>query len=181
MALKVGLVGTRGIGGQHAEAHKADPLSDFVAVCDLVKERADSFAERFGVKAYYSLKDMLDGEPDLDVIDVCTGGLENGSWHYEPAMQAMDAGKHVLVEKPLSNDIFEAREMVAKAREKNVYLGCNLNHYFTPPAERAKKYVTDGEIGEQVFCLMKMGFQGGEQANYKAPTGANVAGFPTFT
>ena len=68
---------------------------------------------------------------ELDVVDVCTGGNENGSWHYEPVMEALDAGKHVLVEKPISNDIHEAREMVTMAADRDLYLGCNLNHYFT--------------------------------------------------
>jgi len=93
---------------------------------------------------------------------VATGGYENGSWHFEPAMEAMEAGKHVLVEKPISNRVEEARQMVAKAAEKDVYLGCNLNHYFTPPADRAKKYIADGQVGEMVYCLHKMGFNGGE-------------------
>ena len=156
-----------------------DSLSELVAVCDVVKDRVDSLAERHGVKAYYRLRDMIDGEPDLDIVDVCTGGYENGSWHYEPAMEALDYGKDVLVEKPLSNQVTEAREMVAKAAEKGVYLGCNLNHYFTPPAERARQYMDDGEIGELVYCLHRMGFAGGE-ATYKPVTSSRVAGFPYF-
>jgi predicted dehydrogenase len=180
MALKVGMVGLRGIGVPHANAHAADPLADFVAVCDTVRERAEKAAEKYGIRPYASLAEMLDNEPDLDVVDVCTGGYENGSWHYEPAMQAMEAGKHVLVEKPLSSDVREARRMVAKAAEKDVYLGCNLNHYFTPPAERAKQHMDDGEIGELIFCLCKMGFQGGEPDNYRAPGSPKVAGFPYF-
>ena len=110
----------RGIGTNHADCHMKNPLSDLVAVCDVVKERADTVAEKHGVKAYYSLEDMLKNEPDLDVVDVTTGGFENGSWHYEPAMQAMEAGKNVLVEKPISNDVGEARQMVKKAAEKKV-------------------------------------------------------------
>ncbi|MCL5997573.1 MAG: Gfo/Idh/MocA family oxidoreductase [Chloroflexi bacterium] len=175
MALKVGIVGLRGIGNLHADCHMKDPLSNLVAVCDVVKDRADKTAAKHGVKAYYSLKDMLDAEPDLDIVDVCTGGYENGSWHYEPAMQAMEAGKNVLVEKPISNQVREAREMVAKAYEKKVYLGCNLNHYFTPPAEKAKEYITSGQIGEQIFCLHKMGFAGGE-ATYGPQTSTRVKG-----
>lgn len=130
MALKVGIVGIRGIGMQHAAAHAADDLADLVAVCDVVKDRADAAAEKYGVRAYGSLQEML-GNEDLDIVDVTTGGYENGSWHYEPAMQAIDAGKHVLVEKPLSNDVGEARQMVGFAADRGVYLGCNLNHYFT--------------------------------------------------
>jgi len=179
MALKVGCVGCRGIGTRHAECYGADDLSDLVAVCDVVKERADALAERLGVKAYYCLSEMLDGEPDLNIVDVSTGGYENGSWHYEPAMMAMEAGKHVLVEKPISNDVAEAREMVAMAEEMEVYLGCNLNHYFTPPAERARKYMEEGEIGELLFCLHKMGFPGGE-ATYGYSSNFRTKDFPYF-
>ncbi len=180
MALKIGLVGMRGIGNTHAQAYKNDPLAKLTAVCDVVKERADSAAKEYDVRAYYSLAEMLRAEPELDIIDVTTGGYENGSWHFEPAMQALEAGKHVLVEKPLSNDVNEARQMVAKASEKNLYLGCNLNHYFTPPAERARKYMEDGQVGELVYCLHKMGFSGGEPANYTAPASSRVKGWPYF-
>ncbi|MGC8780834.1 MAG: Gfo/Idh/MocA family protein, partial [Anaerolineae bacterium] len=109
MALKVGVVGMRGIGNQHAACHKSDPLAELVAVCDVVKERADAAAAKYGVRAYYSLTDMLRNE-ELDIVDVTTGGFENGSWHFEPVMEALEAGKHVLVEKPISNNIIEARQ-----------------------------------------------------------------------
>lgn len=161
MALKVGIVGMGGIGNLHAACHKDDELSDLRAVCDVVKERADAAAEKFGVKPYYSLKDMIANE-DIDVVDVTTSGYENGSWHYEPTMEALQAGKHTLCEKPLSNDIIEAREMVKYAAENKLYLGCNLNHYFTSTAERAKKYMDDDMIGETIYLLFKMGFDGSE-------------------
>jgi predicted dehydrogenase len=177
--LKIGIVGMRGIGNVHAQAHAKDPLADLVAVCDVVKERADAAAEKYGVRAYYKLKDMLANE-DLDVVDVTTGGFENGSWHFEPAMEAMEAGKNVLCEKPISNNIFEARQMVAKAAEKDVYLGVNLNHFFTPVADRAKKYMADGMLGEQVYCLHKVGFNGGEPPDYKPPASTRMQGWPYF-
>src|ERR1051326_1339357 len=121
MALKDGIVGMHGIGVPHANAYASDPLAQFVAVCDAVPERSENAKQKYGVRAYTSLSDMLANEPDLDIVDICTGGYENGSWHFEPAMQAMAAGKHVLVEKPLSSDIREAREMVRMASEKGVY------------------------------------------------------------
>jgi len=179
MALKVGIVGLRGIGNRHADCHAADELAELVAVCDVVGARADEAAEKHGVKAYYSLKDMLEDQGDLDIVDVTTGGYENASWHFEPTMEAIEAGKHVLCEKPLSNDVGEARQMVAKAAEKDLYLGCNLNHYFTPPAEKAAQYMADGKVGELVYCLHKMGFSGGEQT-YSPSGGARIRGFPYF-
>jgi len=151
-----------GIGNNHARCLNEDPLSELVAVCDVVKEKADAAAEKHGVKAYYTLRDMLANE-ELDIVEVTTGGYENGSWHYEPTMEALEAGKHVLCEKPLSNNIQEARDMVRLAASKRAYFGCNLNHYFTPTAERAKQYMDDGMIGETVYLLFKMGFNGGEE------------------
>ena len=179
MALKVGVVGLRGIGNRHADCHAADDLAELVAVCDVVAARADQAAERLGVKAYYSLADMLDAHGDLDIVDVSTGGYENGSWHFEPVMEALAARKHVLVEKPLSNCIREARRMVAKADEMGVYFGCNLNHYFTPPADRAAQYIADGQMGQFVYCLHKMGFAGGEYT-FSPTAGRRHAGFPYF-
>lgn len=158
--LKVGVVGMGGIGNTHAQCHKNDELSELVAVCDLRRERADEAAEKFGVPAFYSLKEMLSAHPELDIVDVTTSGFENGSWHYEPVMQALDAGKNVLTEKPISNDINEAREMVSFAAKKNLYLGCNLNHFFSGPADKARELIAGGKIGEQVYAMTKVGFNG---------------------
>jgi predicted dehydrogenase len=177
MALKVGIVGMKGIGMQHADCHAQDPLAELVAVCDVIQDRADAAAEKHRVKAYYSLDDMLDGVPDLDIVDVTTGGLENASWHYDPAVEALEAGKHVLVEKPLAGDIEEARDIVALAAAMDVYLGCNLNHYFTPTAEKAREYIDEGHIGEMVYCLHKMGFNGGE-ASYGGAGSKRFSGYP---
>jgi predicted dehydrogenase len=177
MALKVGVVGIRGIGTTHAECHSKDALAKLTAVCDVVKSRADAVAQKLGVPSYATLKEMLDAHPDLDIVDVCTGGFENGGWHFEPAVEALNAGKHVLVEKPISNDIQEARDLVALAAAKDRYLGCNLNHYFTEPARQARQLMNEGKIGEHVYCLHRMGFPGGE-ATYSPGGGPNFDGFP---
>ena len=178
MPLKVGVVGVNGIGKIHSDCHAKNPLAQLVAVCDVVKSRADETAAKHKVKAYYRLSDMLAAHPDLDIVDVATGGDENGGWHYEPTMQALSAGKNVLVEKPISNDINLAREMVALAAKKDLYLGCNLNHYFTEPANKAKQLMAEGKIGEQIFCLHRMGFNGGEFTYGGPDKGANFGGFP---
>ena len=178
-ALKVGVVGCNGIGTTHATAHSLDPLAKLVAVCDVIKERADILAEKLKVKAYYNLKDMLANE-DLDIVDVCTGGPENGGWHFEPTMMALDAGKHVLCEKPISNDINEARQMVRLATEKNLYFGVNLNHYFTKPADMAKKLMDDGKIGEVIYCHQRTGFLGSEWSYAKTAPGYRMEGLPYF-
>ena len=180
MPLNVGVVGYNSIGQRHAECHHEDDLATLVAVCDVVQERAEPAREQYGAAIHGSVRDMLAAHPELDVVDVCTGGDENGGWHFEPAMQALDAGKHVLVEKPLSNDLEEARQMVEFAAGRGLYLGCNLNHHFSEPGEKAMELVRDGKIGEQLYCLMRMGFQGGEYTYSGPGGGANSRGFPYF-
>ena len=160
MALKIGIVGMGGIGNLHATCYSKDSLAQLVAVCDLNKEKADAAAEKHGVPAFYSLKEMLAAHPELDIVDVSTSGYENGSWHYSPVMEALAAGKHVLAEKPLSNCVEEAREMVRFAMKQDLYLGCNLNHYFSEPAFKADTLVADGKIGSPVYIIQKMGFDG---------------------
>ena len=162
MALKIGIVGMGPIGNGHADCYKNDALANLVAVCDIDKAKADAAAERLGVKAFYCQKEMMNAYPDLDYIDVTTSGYENGSWHYEPVMEALSAGFNALVEKPISNDVREAREMVKLASDKKLYLGCNLNHYFTKTSEKAEQYIKDGKVGSPVYLLQKMGFNGGE-------------------
>ena len=153
--LKVGIIGMRGIGNTHAEVYHSDALSELAAVCDKVKARTDEASAKYNARPYYSVEEMLKHEA-LDLVGVCTGGFENGSDHYEPTMQALEAGCHVLGEKPISNDVSEARKMVAKAEEKGLYYGINLNHRFTPPAAKAKAWVDEGRLGELLLINMTM-------------------------
>jgi predicted dehydrogenase len=153
--VRVCVIGLGVIGNLHASIYKADPLAELVGVCDIIPERADAAAAKFGVPAFYDARKMLDTlKPDM--CSVATGGYEYGSEHYEPTMQALNAGCHVLGEKPISNEIEEAEEMVATAREKGLCYGINLNHRFTPAARLAKKWIDEGRIGHQLFINMSM-------------------------
>jgi predicted dehydrogenase len=143
------------IGNRHAGIYETDALAELVGVCDLIRPRADSAAARLGVPAFYDAQEMLTAlKPDL--VSITTGGYEYGSDHFEPTMLALEAGCHVLGEKPISNDIAKAELMVAKAREKGVCYGINLNHRFTPAARLAKKWQDDGRIGHPLFINMSM-------------------------
>ena len=162
MALKVAVVGMGGIGHTHARCYKENPLAELVAVCDVIKEKADEAAAEFGCRAFYDEEDMLKNMPEIDVVSVTTSGYENGSMHFEPAMIALGYKKSVLVEKPICSDVREARELVNYAAKNKLYLGCDLNHYFTQPAEDAKKRQLDGKVGELIYCIHKVGFNGTE-------------------
>ena len=162
MALKVAVVGMGGIGNTHARCYKENPLAELVAVCDLVKEKADKAAEEFGCRAFYDEEEMLKAMPEIDIVSVTTSGYDNGSMHFEPAMLALSYGKNVLVEKPICADIYDARELVRYAAKQKVYLGCDLNHYFSGPAFAADELMKNGGVGELVYCIHKVGFNGSE-------------------
>ena len=129
------VIGLGPIGNRHSGLLKADPLAELVGVCDLIHARADAAADKFGAPAFYDVEQMLRSlAPDM--VIVATGGEEYGSDHYLPTMQALEAGCHVLGENPISNRIDQAEGMVAKAKEKGVCYGINLNHRFTPGCDR---------------------------------------------
>ena len=151
----VGVIGLGPIGNRHADIYQRLAGSELAAVCDIDRERADAASVRFGVPGYYSVAEMLDGW-QLDMVSVASGGEEYASDHYEPTMQALEAGLHVLCEKPISNEIAPAEEMVALARERGLCFGIDLNHRFTPAARLAKKWVDEGRIGHQLFMNMSM-------------------------
>lgn len=153
--LRVAVIGLGPIGNTHCRHYMSSPLCELAGVCDIIRERADAAAERFHVPAFYNAQDMLRQlEPDL--CGICTGGYEYGSDHYEPTMQALAAGCHVLGEKPICNDIDKAEEMVRFARELNRCYGINLNHRFTPLARKARQWIDEGRLGNMLFVNMAM-------------------------
>jgi len=146
--LNVAIVGVGNIGNIHAGVYEKHPDCKIVAVCDIIQERSDKAAERYRTQGFYSVKDMLASGLQIDAVSMCTAGVENGGDHYQPTMELLAAGLPVLGEKPISNEIEKAKEMVALARAKNVRYGVNLNHRFTPAAARAREWVDQGRIGE---------------------------------
>lgn len=153
--LRVCVIGMGPIGNRHADIYKSDPLAELAGICDILPERAEKAAARLGVPAFTDVERMLDAlRPDL--CSVATGGYEYGSDHYQPTMQALAAGCHVLGEKPISNEIAKAEEMVALAREKGLCYGINLNHRFTPAARLAKRWQDEGRLGHLLFVNMSM-------------------------
>lgn len=154
---RVGVIGLGPIGNRHARIYQEMAQAELVAVCDIDRSRADAAGAALGVPAFYSVAEMVRAvELDMDMVSVATGGYEYGSDHYEPTLQALEAGLHVLCEKPICNEIDKAEEMVAKARQQQRCFGIDLNHRFTPAARLAKKWVEEGRIGHQLFMNMSM-------------------------
>lgn len=156
MALRIGIVGLGGIGNTHARVYQELEQTEIVAVCDIIKEKADKAAADYGAKAFYSVQEMLDSGIEIDACSMCTAGKENGGDHYTPTMELLGASLPVLGEKPISNEIAKAEEMVALAKQKNVPYAIDLNHRFTPAALRAKEWVDSGRLGQLHLINMRM-------------------------
>ncbi|HHX44501.1 MAG TPA: Gfo/Idh/MocA family oxidoreductase [Chloroflexi bacterium] len=156
MPLRVAVVGVGNIGNIHAKVYHEHPDAELVAVCDIVKEKADAAAERFGARPFYSVQEMLASGIAIDAASMCTRGVENGGDHYTPTMELLRAGIAVLGEKPISNNLEEAQEMVALAKAKGLRYGINLNHRFTPAALMAREWVDQGKLGEINIINMTM-------------------------
>lgn len=148
--IRVAVIGAGNIGATHSRVYADNPDATLVAVCDVIPEKAERLAARFGARPYSAVAEMLRRD-ELDAVSVTTAGEDNGSDHYAPTMESLAAGKHVLCEKPLSNKLDEAREMVRFAAERGLALGNNLNHRFSPAAEKAKQLMQDGKLGEPLF------------------------------
>ncbi|HUT59852.1 MAG TPA: Gfo/Idh/MocA family oxidoreductase [Phycisphaerae bacterium] len=157
MPLRIAIVGMGNIGNTHARVYQElKDKTQIIAVCDIIRERADKAAAAYGAKAFDSVREMLASGIQIDACSMCTAGQENGGDHYQPTMELLSAGLPVLGEKPISNDIEKGKQMVALARKKNVPYAINLNHRFTPAAVRAKEWTTAGRLGQLHMINMRM-------------------------
>jgi len=143
------------IGNLHADIYKGDALAQLAGVCDVLPERAQAAGQRLQVPWFTSAPAML-AELRPEVCSVATGGYEYGSDHYEPTLQALAAGCHVLCEKPICNDIAKAAAMVRAARDQHRCLAIDLNHRFTPAARIARRWLDEGRLGSLLFVNMNL-------------------------
>jgi predicted dehydrogenase len=153
--LRVCVIGMGPIGALHARLYREDPLAELVGVCDILADRAKAAGERFGVPSFLDAPTMLSALAP-QVCSVATSGHEQGGDHYGPTIQALEAGCHVLCEKPISNDIGKAAEMVRVARERRRCFAIDLNHRFTPAARLAKQWLDEGRLGDLLFINMAL-------------------------
>ena len=127
---------------------------EVVAVSSRQQETADAFAAEEGIeRAYGDYARMLE-DPDLDVIYI---GTPHGS-HFPMAVAALEAGKHVLGEKPLGVDAGQARELAALARQRGLFLMEAMWMKFNPMIRTLQKTVADGAIGELRWMQAGFGF-----------------------
>lgn len=120
------------------------PEVEIVAVCDSDRAKAQYVAEKFGVRRYYNnYEKMLIVEKELDAVNICTPTM----LHKEMAIAAMEANRHVLVEKPLARTAKEAEEIVAVAKKNHAKLMVGMNNRFRPDAMILKSFIEDHALG----------------------------------
>ncbi len=124
------------------------PETRLITVCDADLPRAQKLAGSFsGVKATDDLQELLDN-PEVEAIAVVTPP----GTHLKVAMAAIEAGKHVLVEKPLAATYSEGRALVSAAEDKGVVLMCDHTYCYTPAVERIRELVHSGVLGDLQFA-----------------------------
>ncbi|WP_413378151.1 Gfo/Idh/MocA family protein [Alkalihalobacillus sp. 1P02AB] len=143
--LKLGIIGAGGIFKHaHLQAWEENEDVEFYAVCDPNKEQAQSLSEQLGVDLVYDdYKELLKND-EIDIVDICTPNV----FHSEIAILALQAGKHVLVEKPDAINPEEADKMVAAAQESEKVLMTFRNNRFRPVSQFLKQYIENGNAGE---------------------------------
>lgn len=149
--LRIGIVGTGGIAnGKHMPSLKKLSNVEMVAFCDIVEERAVKAANQYGAegsKVYTDYRELLKDET-IDIVHVCTPNYN----HAEIAIAAMEAGKHVMSEKPMAISSKEARAMVEASKRTGKKLTVGYNNRFRPDSQHLKKVCESGQLGEIYYA-----------------------------
>jgi UDP-N-acetyl-2-amino-2-deoxyglucuronate dehydrogenase len=149
--ISFGLVGCGRIGSRHAVHMQT--YGRLLAVCDTDAAKADALARQYGCKAYYTLDDLLQQERAIAIISICT---PNGL-HAAHSIAALNAGFHVLCEKPLAISVYDSGEMIKAAERANRRLFVIKQNRFNPPVVAVKKCIDEGRLGKiysvQLSCF----------------------------
>lgn len=159
--LRIGIVGAGSIAKLHLKSYAANDDAELVAVADINADRAQSVADEWGANRSYGDAAELFADPDVDAVSICTW---NDS-HAELAIQAIEAGKHVLVEKPMSTSFEKADALgkVVEGTDRVVQMGFVRRH--SANCQVLKSYIDAGDLGDIYYakasCIRRMGNPGG--------------------
>ncbi|MCH1626480.1 Gfo/Idh/MocA family protein [Ferdinandcohnia quinoae] len=159
--LKVGVIGVGSISEFHIKPYLANEQVELVALCDLNEKRLAEKGELYGVSQLYrSYHELLENEA-IDAVSICTW---NNS-HAEIAIAALDAGKHVLVEKPLSMTVAEAEAIQEAVERTGKVLQVGFVRRHGDNAKLLKTFIDNDELGEIYYaktsCIRRLGNPGG--------------------
>ena len=149
--LRLGIIGCGGIAnGKHLPALKAIDRADIVAFCDLIEERAQKAAKEYGVENALVTTDYTEllKDESIDVIYVLTPNRS----HADLSIAALNAGKHVMCEKPMAKSAADARRMVEAAKASGKKLTIGYQHRHKPESQYVKACIDRGDLGEIYFA-----------------------------
>lgn len=142
--IKVGVIGCGSIAKhRHIPEHAANENVEIVAFCDIVEERAQEYADQYNAKAYTSFEELLKNE-EVDAVSVCTPN----SLHAPISIAALNAGKHVLCEKPMATSAEEADAMIAAGEKNGKKLMIAHNQRFVASHAKARSIIESGALGK---------------------------------
>ena len=143
--LRIGLIGVGGAAQiNHIPALKKVEGLELVALCDRDPEKTQRVAQKFGIpRSYARIEDFLADE-EMDAVDICTPNY----LHAPMAVAALEAGLHVMCERPLARSGEEAAAMVKAAKKADRTLMCAVQHRFRSDAQLLRKFVEKGDLGE---------------------------------
>lgn len=165
--INIAVVGTGGISKRHGAAMRDLPESEgrIAAVYDVAEERAEQFVKEFGGQVYRDLDACME-KADLVYI------LTPPSTHKELALKAIRKGKHVFVEKPITNALDEAREIIQAAKEQNVLVMTGFNKRFRRGFRKLKETYDSGILGEAInIWSHRIGTGVGSKPNWRTTKG----------
>jgi predicted dehydrogenase len=157
--LRIAVIGCGSIARhRHLPEYAANSKVQIVAVCDIVKERAEEIGGQFGAKAFTNFEELL-LEVEIDAVSVCTPNY----LHAPISIAALNAGKHVLCEKPMATSQAEALAMIEAARSNGKKLMIAHNQRFVPSHVKARKLIETGEVGKIYSFRTAFGHPGPEK------------------
>ena len=146
--LNWGIIGPGKIAHQFAQDIKHTSNARLVAVASSNLDRATRFAEKYKLEKAYEGYEALIADNEVDAVYVAT----THNFHLENSIQALEAGKAVLCEKPLTDNLEDAEKLIAFARDSKVYLMEAMWTYFLPAIRKAQEWINEGRIGN-IFNL----------------------------
>lgn len=150
-----GIIGAGNIAHKFIEAVRMTKNADVTAVASKSLERARDWAEKEGLSRYYDSYETLLADPDIDIIYIAT--LSNA--HYDNIKACLEAGKHVICEKPMTQTASQAQEVITLAREKQLFLMEGMWSRFLPKSLRVRRWIQEGRIGELHLMQANIGWK----------------------
>lgn len=166
--LSIGIIGCGKIAQvRHIPEYAQNPRAKVVAFCDRTSERAEEMAKRYGGQAYENYQDLL-SDSQIEAVSVCVAN----HLHAQVTMDALRAGKHVLVEKPMATTMEDCEAMVAEAERAGKKLLVGHNQLLTPAHKKAKQLLEQGVMGKILTFRTTFGHGGPE--NWSITPGPNT-------